>query len=135
MKQDKELGITKGEWKAKKLFDSTSHVVVSSPFTVATKVFEKEDAELIAEAGTIANQTGLTPKQLLEQRDQLLGLKNPYPLEDILDQLIGASNLLLHEKNYDGHAHEIIKEATEAAKEMFEVIKSIKQTEQSNYQT
>lgn len=37
------------------------------------------NANLFAEAGTIANQTGLTPKQLLEQRDELLDvLKDVY---------------------------------------------------------
>lgn len=30
------------------------------------------NAELIAEAGTVTNESGLTPRQLLEQRDELL---------------------------------------------------------------
>lgn len=32
----------------------------------------KADAELIADAGTVANDTGLMPSELLEQRDALL---------------------------------------------------------------
>ena len=32
----------------------------------------KDDASLIAEAGTVHNETGLSPRQLLEQRDALL---------------------------------------------------------------
>ena len=33
---------------------------------------QQSNAQLIAEAGTVANATGLTPRQLLEQRDSLL---------------------------------------------------------------
>lgn len=32
---------------------------------------QKADAALIAEAGTVFHETGLTPRQLLEQRDEL----------------------------------------------------------------
>ena len=40
----------------------------------------KANAELIAEAGTITNQCGFSPKELLEQRDELLKV-----LEDLLN--------------------------------------------------
>lgn len=32
----------------------------------------KEDAELFAEASNVANETGLTPRQLADERDELL---------------------------------------------------------------
>lgn len=35
-------------------------------------VLTEADANLIAEAGTVANETGLTPRELLKQRDELL---------------------------------------------------------------
>lgn len=38
----------------------------------AAHVFKLEDAELLAEAGTVAHETGLTPRELLAQRDALL---------------------------------------------------------------
>lgn len=34
--------------------------------------YTEEQARLIAEAGTVANETGLMPRQILEQRDALL---------------------------------------------------------------
>lgn len=33
---------------------------------------QKANAQLIAEAGTVATETGLSPRQLVEQRDDLL---------------------------------------------------------------
>lgn len=40
--------------------------------TIAEGVGSEVHANLIAEALTVANETGLTPRQLLEQRDELL---------------------------------------------------------------
>jgi len=48
------------------------------------------NARLIAEAGTVASECGLSPRELLAQRDELLGA-----LEEIVgnwDQGFGASN-------------------------------------------
>lgn len=39
-------------------------------------VYEKEDADLFAEAGTVAAETGMTPRQLAEQRAELLEALN-----------------------------------------------------------
>lgn len=42
-------------------------------YTARIAVEAKANAELFAEAGTVATETGLTPRQLLQQRDELLG--------------------------------------------------------------
>jgi hypothetical protein len=39
---------------------------------VCGAVYNPADRELIAEAGTVYHETGLTPRQLLEQRDELV---------------------------------------------------------------
>jgi|GEM_PF-1988205 len=79
-----ELKITKGEWS---VFETDAglvwvdndcgdnicdmyHKKNSNDFY--KKPNAKENADLIAEAGNVANETGLTPRQLLEQRDELL---------------------------------------------------------------
>lgn len=45
---------------------------IVSKITPETQIESKANAEIIAEAGTITNQCGFSPKQLLEQRDELL---------------------------------------------------------------
>lgn len=80
----KDLGTTKGRWE----FDPENLTDIGS-FGYNAEVLHKdhegwffqvsgnskEEAEanvnLICEAGNVANETGLTPKQLLEQRDEL----------------------------------------------------------------
>ena len=88
-----DLKITKGEWKNYGL-----NVRVDSDSVIARCFSQREDslkrespigennAQLIAEAGTIANATGLTPNQILKQRDELLSQQ---------DDLLNALEMML----------------------------------------
>lgn len=73
----KELTITKGSWTVK-WHNGLAHVFSANLMSICRidNCFDKEtadaNAQLIAEAGTVANQCGLTPKELLEQRDALV---------------------------------------------------------------
>lgn len=64
--------------------------------------------------------------------DEILRLDQPWPLKDILAKLIEASDILLHEKNYDQHGWEIISHATEEAKKIKALLEPPKE-EQINY--
>lgn len=74
----KELKITKGEWEDILLAHDISIPIVSKEesLTIAHVTNGNEfDAQLIAEAGTVANQTGLMPSELLELvRDMQIAL-------------------------------------------------------------
>ena len=48
--------------------------------------------------------------------NDILGLSEPYSLDSVLEKLIEASEILLHQKNYDGHGWEIISEAVTQAR-------------------
>lgn len=78
----KKLKITKGKWRvstfSKYNIETEDGRSVASSGTYSTNtdngehIIENEaNAQLIAEAGTVTNQCGLTPKELLEQRDKL----------------------------------------------------------------
>ncbi len=75
--------ITRGEWEFKK-FDGEqwpekrwSVGTKDSAICISPRYFTEEEesianAELIAESGTVTNECGLSPRQLLEQRNELL---------------------------------------------------------------
>lgn len=70
----KELGITKGEWNIDegmndfKLSSSKRSICQ----TWSNLPIDRANAQLIAEAGTVANETGKTPRQLAEENKMLL---------------------------------------------------------------
>ena len=69
-----DLKISEGEWSVGMAYDNTGYPIYSI-HGVSGKLSKEErqaNRDLIAEAGTVANETGLTPRQLLEQRDELL---------------------------------------------------------------
>ena len=85
---------TKGKWRPIDLGVNDYGVSVWSVRTstegVAGEISSRDDfeaeanARLIAEAGTVANETGKTPRQLADERDELLkALKD---LVDIVDR-------------------------------------------------
>lgn len=91
---------TKGEWIVKE-WDQTGtdfyHIRSKNKFTdlIATifrwkghidKREAQANAKLIAEAGTVTNETGYTPRQLAEQKAELLELS--IMLQSRLEQLI-----------------------------------------------
>lgn len=84
---------TAGEWIKGNLSNSHRKIVSIGNGTVAA-CYGKNDiemeanAKLIAEAGTVASECGLTPRQLLEQLDELL--EGLLKAQDILNSL--ASN-------------------------------------------
>jgi len=47
-------------------------VAIAQKWSVKSEDELKANAELIAEVGSVANQTGLTPRELLAQRNELL---------------------------------------------------------------
>jgi hypothetical protein len=57
------------------------------------------------------------PLQLLQTDviTSFLGLDRPYSLDSVLEKLIETSDILMHQKNYDGNGWEILKEAREQA--------------------
>lgn len=55
--------------------------------------------------------------------DEIIGADQPWPLSDILNKLIQASEILLHKKSYDGHGYEEISHAVKRAKEISSLFK------------
>ena len=76
------LNITKGQWYLQEFTDAYTNIVRCKNEThdtlfiaytpQTTNPEARANAELIAEAGTVANETGLTPRELLNQRNELL---------------------------------------------------------------
>lgn len=70
--------VTKGVWTALKLNDGTYAIKdeesLSRGFSdrIAENICSESDADLICEAGTVFFESGLTPNELLLQRDLLL---------------------------------------------------------------
>jgi len=54
--------------------------------------------------------------------DKILGNDNPWPLKDVLNKLIEASEILLHEKNYDRHGWEEISRCVKRGKEIVSIL-------------
>jgi len=109
---------TPGEWKITP-FENRGYLILCNNEPLAhvkhihEDVEDKANAKLIAEAGTVTNECGLTPRQLLEQRNELLeALKEISKGEGRydMDKLIHASNTIEDMKNI---AKEAIKKATE----------------------
>lgn len=66
-----------GPWEVIGISEFEYDVVANTGESVANtnfdySYFDKPDAELIAEAGTVYHETKMTPRQLLEQRDMLV---------------------------------------------------------------
>jgi len=58
----------------------------------------RANARLIAEAGTVATETGLTPRQLADQRKELL---------EALEDLVCLAETAMHEANNDGAGYDV----------------------------
>ena len=71
---------------------------------------KKEQPELNNENGALIQSCVIT------SFNDILGLSEPYSLDSVLEKLIEASEILLHQKNYDGHGWEIISEAVTQAR-------------------
>ena len=54
--------------------------------------------------------------------DEILGNDKSWPLKDVLDKLIEASEILLHEKNYDRHGWEEISHCVKRGKEIVSIL-------------
>jgi hypothetical protein len=52
----------------------------------------------------------------------VLALDNAWCLKDVLKKLIEASEILLHQKNYDGHGWEEINHCVERGKEIVSIL-------------
>lgn len=77
------LNITKGEWSKNHDPEYPEEISIEcdagtdNRYFIATVDFgmdQEANADLIIEAGTVANETGLTPRQLLDQRNELIGV-------------------------------------------------------------
>jgi len=62
----------------------------------------------------------------------ILGLKNAWPLKDVLKKLIEASEILLLKKDYDGHDWEEISRCVTRGKEILVMIEGVKMTKEEN---
>ncbi len=60
-----------------------------------------------------------------EDLHKITGIYEPWPLWDVLDKLVEASDILLHQHNYDGHGWEEIHHAVKRAKEISAHLKTI----------
>ena len=52
----------------------------------------------------------------------VLGVGNHYSLKETLKRLKWATNYLLHEKNYDGHAYEELNQCVKRADEIIAIL-------------
>jgi hypothetical protein len=52
----------------------------------------------------------------------VLALDNAWCLKDVMKKLIEASEILLHQKNYDGHGWEEINHCVERGKEIVSIL-------------
>ena len=105
--------ITKGKWKVGQRYYLGKKFITSGKTDVCelleagtehnqpTKLDAEDNANLIAEAGTTYNETGLTPSQLAEQRKDLLALLKdqlkwdgilPHMKQRIADTIAKATN-------------------------------------------
>ncbi len=53
---------------------------------------------------------------------EIMGLDTPWPLLEVLSRLIEASDILLKERQYDGHGHEVLSAATDKAREIVSLL-------------
>ena len=70
------------------------------------------------ETGKIKQPSYTTVITLMMLYSNILGLDNSWSLKDVLNKLIEASEILLHQKNYDGHGWEEINHCVERGKEI-----------------
>jgi hypothetical protein len=78
---------TEGEWKAEREEEFRFEITSQDDTHIATLDWHwsgedpefrelEANANLIAEAGTVYHETGLTPREILAQRDELLSISN-----------------------------------------------------------
>ena len=78
----KDLKITKGEWILEKSsnFSNRTNVYANGKKHTAiedyTRTEQEANAQLITEAGNVANETGLMPRELLDERDTYKAILN-----------------------------------------------------------
>ena len=58
----------------------------------------------------------------------LLGLEDPWPLEDVLRKLKWATDYLLINKSYDGQNHEELQQCSRRAEEILGILEDRKKT-------
>lgn len=73
------------------------------------------------------NQELIYLRRRNKELEELLGLSKPWCLKDVLVKLVSASNILLLDKNYDGHGWEEISHCVDEAKNIEEIIIKIQE--------
>lgn len=63
-----------------------------------------------------------------ELTEEIIQLKEPWPLKDIIGKLVEASEILLNNKNYDGHGWEEISHATKMGKDVIKKLEKLSAT-------
>jgi transcriptional regulator with XRE-family HTH domain len=76
------------------------------------------------ETGKIKQPSYTTVVTLIMLYSDILGLDNSWSLKDVLKKLIEASEILLHQKNYDGHGWEEINHCVERGKAIVSTLSS-----------
>lgn len=86
---------------------------------------EKSNVEIVSVESAItfaekyhALQLQQTDVMRLLPIDDILMLDRPYSLKHVIDKLVEASEILLHNKNYDGHGWELISHCVDLGKEI-----------------
>jgi len=61
------------------------------------------------------------------------GMDTPWPTHDLLDKLADATDILLHDKDYDGHGWEILQQCMEEARRRSRLIRlRLKESKESS---
>lgn len=81
-------------------------VVTQQTGNIALREHSEANARLIAEAGTVASETGLTPRQLAEQRQELITA-----LKELTDIARTFRNVPKSEQNWGQLDDEVLEQA------------------------
>lgn len=63
-----------------------------------------------------------TIHEVMPSLQSVLALDNAWCLKDVIKKLIEASEILLHQKNYDGHGWEEISHCVDRGKEIVSIL-------------
>jgi len=74
--------------------------------------------------GKIAKDQKQRIVKLEAQLEAVVGIETPWPIWSILERLCDAADILLDDKDYDGHGWELLHEARERGRQRIDDIKS-----------
>ena len=106
-----------GRLEASKLGEWVADPEECPPDDCGTQVMRyDEDAMIVFAEDEVARALAIAEQEKQALRQELLALGTPYPVHSMLAKLADAADILLREKDYDGHGHEEIGCARDAAR-------------------